>query len=179
MGVLSLLASLLIRNGLRVIIFVDSQQMAELIAKIGERFNLNLAVHRAGLNPEDRIEIEERLRKGKLEGVVATPTLELGIDVGYLDAVVMADSPPSYTKYLQRAGRAGRRNKIAYIFTLLGEDPIDTYYERRPNEFFSRELLPLTFDPENLEVAKIHAAAYVAEKKVIDINILPNLWKKQ
>ncbi|MEM0174128.1 MAG: DEAD/DEAH box helicase, partial [Sulfolobaceae archaeon] len=112
------LASVLIKKGLKVLVFVDSQQMAEVIAKIADKFNINLQVHRAGLLPEERIGVEEKLRRGEIDGVVATPTLELGIDIGYLDAVILADNPPSYTKYLQRAGRAGRRNNIAYIFTL-------------------------------------------------------------
>ncbi|MEM0374345.1 MAG: DEAD/DEAH box helicase, partial [Sulfolobales archaeon] len=172
------LASVLIKKGLKVLVFVDSQQMAEVIAKIADKFNINLQVHRAGLLPEERIGVEEKLRRGEIDGVVATPTLELGIDIGYLDAVILADNPPSYTKYLQRAGRAGRRNNIAYIFTLLGEDPIDQYYLRRPREFFNRELLPLTFDSENLEVAKIHAAAHVLERSKLNLQYLSETWKK-
>lgn len=152
--------------------------MAELVAKISDRFSINLAVHRAGLIAEERIKVEEKLRKGELDGVVATPTLELGIDIGSIDAVIMAENPPSYTKYIQRAGRAGRRNKIGLIFTILGDDPIDSYYLRHPNEFFNRQIQSITFDPTNLEVIKIHAAAYLVEKHRIFLGDLPYLWKK-
>ncbi|WP_338599426.1 DEAD/DEAH box helicase [Sulfolobus tengchongensis] len=172
------LSAVLVKNGLKVLVFTDSQQMAELVAKIADRFRLNLEVHRAGLVAEDRIKVEEKLRKGELDGVVATPTLELGIDIGSIDAVIMAENPPSYTKYVQRAGRAGRRNNAGLVFTILGDDPIDSYYLRHPEEFFSRKIQSLTFDPTNLEVIKVHAAAYLVEKYKVKIDTVPPLWKK-
>jgi len=172
------LAAILIKKGLKVLIFTDSQQMCELVAKISDKFGINLEVHRAGLNVEERIRTEEKLRSGKIDGVVATPTLELGLDIGAIDAVIMAENPPNFTKYLQRAGRAGRRNKVALIFTILGEDPIDSYYLRHPKEFFERQTNSLTFDRTNLEVIKIHAAAYLAEKFRVNLDRLPELWRR-
>lgn len=172
------LASYLMKKGLKVLIFVDSQQMAEVLGKIVKRFGFDIPIHRAGLNPEDRIKVEEDLKSGRVMGVVATPTLELGIDIGDLDAVIMAENPPSYTKYVQRAGRAGRRNKVGYIFTLLGDDPIDSYYNRKPEEFFNRKLVPLAFDTSNMEIIKVHTAAYIVEKGKVKISSLPKLWQK-
>ncbi|AAY79697.1 DEAD/DEAH box helicase [Sulfolobus acidocaldarius] len=174
------LTAFLVKEGYKVLTFVDSQQMAELIAKITARFGEeNIHVHRAGINKEDRLKVEESIKSGKIKGVIATPTLELGIDIGDLDVVIMAENPPNYTKYLQRAGRAGRRSKIGYIFTLLGEDPIDTYYLRKPTEFFNRKVLPLTFDVSNKEVVKIHAAAYLAEKGSLRLGrVIPKAWVK-
>ncbi len=172
------LASFIARRGLKVLVFVDSQQMAELTAKIARRFGVELEVHRAGIPPEERIGVEERLRRGEILGVVATPTLELGIDVGSIDAVVMAENPPSYAKYLQRAGRAGRRNRAGYVFTVLGDDPIDSYFLRKPEEFFNRKLSPLPFDTSNLEVIKVHAAAYLLEKGAEKLDSFPPLWRK-
>ena len=172
------LASYLMKKGLKTLIFVDSQQMAEVLGKIIKRFGFDIPVHRAGINPEERIKIEEDFKSGKVMGVVATPTLELGIDIGDLDAVIMAENPPSFSKYLQRAGRAGRRNKVGYIFTLLGDDPIDAYYNRKPEEFFNRKLTPLPFDITNKEVIKLHTAAYIVEKGKVKISDLPSLWAK-
>ncbi|MEM0279359.1 DEAD/DEAH box helicase [Metallosphaera sp.] len=174
----SYLAGLLVKEGLKTLVFVDSQQMAERLAKIAERFGANLAVHRAGILPKERMEVEEKLRNGELHGVVATPTLELGIDIGSLDVVVMAENPPSYPKYIQRAGRAGRRDKLGLIFTVLGDSPIDNYFLRRPSEFFSRKLTPITFDNSNMEVLKVHTAAFILEKLGVNMNTLPDLWRR-
>ncbi|MCI2415210.1 MAG: DEAD/DEAH box helicase [Candidatus Aramenus sp.] len=172
------LASFLVKKGMKVLVFADSQQMVELTAKIAQRFGVSLEVHRAGILPEERMKVEERLRRGEIPGVVATQTLELGIDVGSIDAVVMAENPPSYSKYLQRAGRAGRRNRTGYVFTVMGEDPIDSYFLRRPEEFFNRKLSPLPFDISNLEVVKVHALAYLLEKKAVKLDEFPELWRK-
>ncbi|MCG3109802.1 ATP-dependent DNA helicase [Metallosphaera sp. J1] len=172
------LAGLMVKEGLRILVFVDSQQMAERLAKMAERFGANLAVHRAGILASERVEVEEKLREGDLQGVVATPTLELGIDIGSLDAVIMSENPPSYPKYLQRAGRAGRRNRLGLVFTIMGDNPIDSYFLRKPHEFFNRKLTPITFDNTNLEVLKVHASAYVLEKYGVRRNELPSLWVK-
>ncbi|MEM4699775.1 MAG: DEAD/DEAH box helicase [Candidatus Nezhaarchaeales archaeon] len=166
----------LARLGLRVLCFVDSQQMAELLAKMAVREGLRAGVHRAGLPREDRARVEEGLRGGRLDCVVATPTLELGIDVGALDAVVMASPPPSYTKYLQRAGRAGRRREAGYVFTVLGDDPIDAYYESRPSEFFAQELTPPVFEPGNEEVLRIHVLALALQLGRLRARDLPEEW---
>lgn len=172
------LGAYLARKGLKSIIFTDSQQMAELTAKITERFHVKFEVHRAGTDKKYRVHVEEMLREGKIDGVVATPTLELGIDIGSIDCVIMSTDPPSFTKYVQRAGRAGRRNKVAFIFTILGDSPIESYYLRNPNEFFQRELLPIPFDPANLEVAKVHLLGLLLERKVLSEESLPDIWKK-
>ncbi len=165
--------------GLRVLVFTDSQQMAEVVARIARRsYGLPLEVHRAGLRPEERRRIEEGLRRGEVPGVAATPTLELGIDIGVLDAIVMAAPPPSYTKYLQRAGRAGRRGRPGIIVTLLGDDPIDTYYERRPAEFFERGLTPTLFEPDNEEILRIHAVAMLLERVWVLPDRLPERWRR-
>ncbi|MEZ0394581.1 MAG: DEAD/DEAH box helicase [Desulfurococcaceae archaeon] len=163
--------------GLKFIVFADSQQMAELVARIARgAYGLDVRVHRAGLLPEERAEVEEGLRAGKLQGVVATPTLELGIDIGALDAVVLASPPPSFSKYLQRAGRAGRRGRAGYVFTILADDPIDSYYARRPERYLRGELVPAAFEPWNEEVSKTHLLYYLLQSGGAAIDELTPQW---
>ena len=101
----SYLVSALVRSDLKVLAFTDSQQMAELVARIARRsFGVEVGVHRAGLPAEHRRRVERDFAEGRLRAVVATSTLELGIDIGDLDAVVMATLPKSFSSYLQRAG---------------------------------------------------------------------------
>ncbi len=159
------LIAALARAELRTLAFVDSQQMAEVLARIASRQGCEALVHRAGLQRSERERVEDALRRGSVEAVVSTPTLELGIDIGFLDAIVLAQPPPSYTKYLQRAGRAGRRNRPGYVFTVLGDDPIDAYYERNPKDFFEQELTPVVFEPKNEEILRVHVLARVAEAR--------------
>ncbi len=171
------IASMLAELGLRVLVFTDSQQMAEVIARIAKKgFNQEFLVHRAGLLPEERRAVELKLQRGEIAGVVSTPTLELGIDIGTLDAVVLATPPPSFSKYIQRAGRAGRRGRVGYIFMILGDDPIDAYYERNPRRYYEQEIPPVYIEPENEEVLRIHAIALLMQQGMVNKKMLPRLW---
>ncbi len=168
--VVSGVASILAEQGLRVLVFTDSQQMAEVVARIIRRsFGREFLVHRAGLPPDERRAVELKLSRGEVDGVVATPTLELGIDIGYLDAVVMASPPPSYAKYLQRGGRAGRRGRIGYVFMVLSEDPIDSYYERNPEEYYRQEIPPVYLEPGNEDVLRVHALALLLQQGMVSV----------
>lgn len=153
------LLKLLSREGLRTVVFADSHRAVELLSIEARRHGLRVRVHRAGLLPSERRRIEEALKRGELDAVAATPTLELGIDIGALDAVIMYGLPPTFSKYLQRAGRVGRRGGEAYVFTVLGNDPISAYYERHPREYFSQPPDPVYLDTRNEEVARIHLVA--------------------
>jgi DEAD/DEAH box helicase domain-containing protein len=164
----------LAREGFKVLGFVDSHQMAELVARIARKtMGVNVGVHRAGLEASYRRSVEDAFREGELPAVVATPTLELGIDIGDIDAVVMARLPRSYSSYLQRAGRAGRRDTVGLVVTILGEDPIESYFLSRPTEYFSQEVDPAYVEPSNIEVAKLHASALALQEGVVDPSGLP------
>lgn len=173
------LASVLAKHGLRFLVFTDSQQMAELVARIARKtYGIQIHVHRAGLPAETRRVVETRLREGLIDGVVATPTLELGIDIGYLDAVIMASPPPSYAKYLQRAGRAGRRGRKGYVFMVLSDDPIDAYYERNPERYYKQEIPPSYLEPMNEEVLKIHLVALLLQEGRLHVKTIPREWRR-
>ncbi|MET1160803.1 MAG: DEAD/DEAH box helicase [Thermoprotei archaeon] len=172
------LAAVLAKMGMKFLVFTDSQQMAELVARIAKKsYGVEVHVHRAGLPAEIRRSVESKLREGVIDGVVATPTLELGIDIGYLDAVVMASPPPSYAKYLQRAGRAGRRGRIGYVFMVLSDDPIDAYYERNPSRYYNQEIPPTHIEPLNEDVLKIHLVALLLQEGRLRLNTIPREWR--
>ncbi|RLG80618.1 MAG: DEAD/DEAH box helicase, partial [Thermoprotei archaeon] len=173
------LAAVLARKGYRFLVFTDSQQMAELVARMIRRsYGAEVYVHRAGLPAETRRAVESKLREGSIDGVVATPTLELGIDIGYLDAVVLASPPPSYAKYLQRAGRAGRRGRKGYVFMVLSDDPIDAYYERNPERYYRQEIPPSHLEPLNEEVLKIHLLALLLQQGKVKLSTIPRSWRR-
>ncbi len=153
------LLRLCFKLGLKTLVFVDSHRSAELLKLFAKRQRLEVELHRAGLRPEERERVEHNLRSGKLNAVIATPTLELGIDIGYLDAVILYNIPPTFSRYIQRTGRVGRRGQHAYVFTILGDDPISAFYERNPKYFFKRKVDPAYIDPLNEEVAKVHLLA--------------------
>ncbi len=166
--------AILAKRGLKVLGFVDSQQMTELIARIAAKsYGVRVGVHRAGLLPEDRRRVEEDFREGRINAVVATPTMELGIDLGDLDAVVMAHLPRSISSYIQRAGRAGRRDKPGLVVTLLGDDPIEAYFLQRPQELFKMPPDPGYIEPGNKEVARVHLAALLVQKGMVSVQELP------
>jgi DEAD/DEAH box helicase domain-containing protein len=159
------LSALCIEQGMKCIVFTDSHKYSELIFRAlkmagrGDR----VAVHRAGLDPEERRAVEEAFKRGDVDVVIATPTLELGVDIGDVDVAVLASIPPSYNRYLQRVGRVGRRGQTGYVIQILGNDPISQYYRNYPHEFFSRSPEPLGFERENENIASLHILAAAAD----------------
>ncbi|HDJ89081.1 MAG TPA: DEAD/DEAH box helicase [Thermoprotei archaeon] len=147
----------------KTILFADSHRVVEFLKRLGEKYGLRLYVHRAGLRPEERTEVEKRFREGEINTVVATPTLELGIDIGHVDTVILFNIPATFSKYIQRIGRGGRRGQKAYVFTILGNDPISSYYENHPEDFWKRGLEPLYIDINNIEIMATHLVAMVAD----------------
>ncbi len=160
------LIRLCIEQGKRCLAFADSHRLVEYVKRVLDRwgFGDQIMVHRAGLRPEVRREIEDRFRDGSLKALIATPTLEMGIDIGDVDVAIMSTIPPSYMKYLQRSGRVGRRGQTSYVIQVLGSDPISSYFERRPEEFYSREVEPLYVDVTNEDIARYHLLAMSLEK---------------
>ncbi|HYA18293.1 MAG TPA: DEAD/DEAH box helicase [Bryobacteraceae bacterium] len=112
--------------------------------------------YRGGYLPRERREIEKRLRSGEIRAVVATNALELGIDVGSLDAVVMAGYPGTIASTWQRAGRAGRRQTGSLAVMVASSAPIDQYVVEHPEYLFDRSPEHAYVNPDNLEILLNH-----------------------
>jgi len=112
--------------------------------------------YRGGYLPRERREIERHLRDGSIRAVVATNALELGIDIGSLDAVVMAGYPGTIASTWQRAGRAGRRKGTSATVLVASSAPLDQYIIEHPDYFFGRSPEHAYINPDNLEILLAH-----------------------
>jgi DEAD/DEAH box helicase domain-containing protein len=166
----------LVSRGSRTLLFAKSRKAAELIHKftadrLGDRSRLS--PYRAGYTPAQRREIEQRLGAGDLLGVSATNALELGIDVGLLDAVVSVGFPGTVSSLRQQWGRAGRRGH-GLAALVASEDALDQYFMREPQALLGRRVEAAILDHENHRVLDGHvrAAAFEAPLDETDTEIL-------
>ncbi|WP_304328679.1 DEAD/DEAH box helicase [Candidatus Culexarchaeum yellowstonense] len=154
--------SKLVKYGYKTIVFSNSHVEAEVVKQVLDDRNVKSYVHRAGLPKSYRVKVEEDFRSGRIMVVSATPTLELGIDVGDVDCVIT--SPIGLARFMHRIGRAGRRGQEAIaILMLRGGDPISAYYKRNPEKYFTY-LEPIYVEPRNLMVARNQLIAACMDK---------------
>jgi DEAD/DEAH box helicase domain-containing protein len=147
----------------RTIAFSGSHLGAELLAFYAARQGASIRVHRAGLSPSARAEVEEMFKSGRLSAISATPTLELGIDIGSVDAIVSNIVPVN--RLVQRIGRAARRGQQGYAFLALGNDPISQYYKSHPDDYLQDQELAYT-DPENPFVKEYQVLAMACDRPI-------------
>ena len=124
--------------------------------------------YRGGYLPRERREIERKLRDGDIRAVVATNALELGIDIGSLDAVVMAGYPGTIASSWQRAGRAGRRNGTSAAVLVASSAPLDQYIVEHPDYFFERSPEHAYINADNLEILLAHLKCAAFELPIRD-----------
>jgi DEAD/DEAH box helicase domain-containing protein len=154
-----LIASRLLKAGVKTIVFARSRVRTELIAQYirdslknfyTDNNGIRVESYRGGYLPNERRAIEKGLRDGTIQGVVSTNALELGIDIGGLDASVLAGFPGSIASSWQQAGRAGRRNTVSLSILVASSSPTDQFIIRHPEYFFSRSPESGHIDPGNL-----------------------------
>jgi DEAD/DEAH box helicase domain-containing protein len=147
----------LVSNDIRTLVFVRSRVGAEqvamtaaaLLAEVDPSLPGRVASYRGGYLPEERRDIEARLRRGDLLGLAATNALELGVDVSGLDAVVMAGYPGRRAALWQQVGRAGRGAGDALGVMVARDDPLDTYLVTHPDSLLGTPVEATVFDPGN------------------------------
>jgi DEAD/DEAH box helicase domain-containing protein len=153
----------LVRGGARTICFVKSRKGVELVAKIvADELGKDMpelaervAPYRAGYTPAQRRELEARLVSGDLLAVVTTDALELGIDIGALDAAVVVTFPGTVASLRQMWGRAGRRGRGLAVY-VAGEDALDQFFCRHPDEFLDRTVEAAIINHENEQIHDPH-----------------------
>jgi DEAD/DEAH box helicase domain-containing protein len=152
-----------LKHDLQTIVFANSRLHTEVLLTYLQQANPQLpgkpqTIHgyRGGYLPNERREIERGLRDGKIRGVVSTSALELGIDVGSLDTVVMAGYPGTIAATWQRAGRAGRRSGSSCAVFVASSAPLDQFIVRHPDYFFGNTPEHAFIQPDNLEILINH-----------------------
>ena len=124
--------------------------------------------YRGGYLPRERREIERKLRDGSIRAVVATNALELGVDIGSLDVVVMAGYPGAIASTWQRAGRAGRRQTISLAVLVASSAPVDQYIVEHPEYFFGQSPEHAHINADNLEILVAHMKCAAFELPIRD-----------
>jgi DEAD/DEAH box helicase domain-containing protein len=160
-----------VERDLQTLCFAPSRKSAEMIGSWARDDLVDpglVATYRAGYLAEERRGIERGLKEGRLRGVVTTNALELGIDVGGLDAVVIAGYPGSVSATWQQAGRAGRTGGPALAVLVANEGPLDQYFMRHPAAFFDRPHEHACLDPSNPAVLAGHLLCAAAELPLTD-----------
>ncbi len=189
---IGLLKAALARN-LRTIVYCRSRRMTELISlwALGSRgtktnqatsaqphepsghisghvsggspWQGKISAYRAGFLPEERRDIEQKMHSGELLAVISTSALELGIDIGSLDVCILVGYPGSIMATVQRGGRVGRAQQESAVVLVAGEDALDQYIVRHPQEFFTRPAEKAVINVHNPVILQKHLVCAAAE----------------
>ena len=175
----------LVRHEVSTIVFARSRKATELIFRwSSERLTpaqrSRVAAYRGGYLAQERRQIEEQLFGGNLTGIITTNALELGIDVGSLQAAILTTFPGTIASFRQQAGRAGRSEESSLVTLVAGEDALDQYFMAHPDELFERGPEAVVINPANPMVATAHAgcAAYELPLRLDDRSVLGDVMEE-
>jgi DEAD/DEAH box helicase domain-containing protein len=163
-----------IRENLQTLCFTGSRKMAELVTlwaredarHVSNRLAETISAYRAGYLPEERRALEHQLKTGVMKGIVSTNALELGIDIGSLDAVIISGYPGTMMSTRQQAGRAGRTGAESLAVLVAMANPLDQYFMNHPDRFFSRSHEHAIIDTSNPYIVSGHLLCAAAELPV-------------
>ena len=157
------ISAILLRNGLQIITFANARLVTEILVKyLKKDFEKKVSDqgkvrgYRGGYLPQKRREIERELRDGKIRAVVSTNALELGIDIGSLDAAVLASYPGTIASTWQRIGRAGRRAGKSMGVLVSSSSPVDQFIVNHPEYFTGKSPEMGRINPDNLAILIEH-----------------------
>jgi DEAD/DEAH box helicase domain-containing protein len=182
------LLTLNVLKNLQTLCFTTSRQMAELITrwtkeelrKRSAKLSNAVTAYRAGYLPQERRDIENRLKCKSLIGVVSTNALELGIDIGSLDSVIISGYPGTIISSWQQAGRAGRTNAESLVTLVAFQNPLDQYFMKHPQDFFGRPHEQAIIDLHNQYISLGHIMCAASELPLTDSDkqFFPELFSK-
>jgi len=164
-----------VRRNLQTLCFTISRKMAESIALQSKRklresekhLAHKVTVYRAGYLPGERRDIEDKLKKGILKGITSTNALELGINVGSLDVVIISGYPGTIISTWQQAGRAGRGRDESIAVLVAFQNPLDQYFIKHPQVFFDKSQEEAVVDLSNPYIVSGHLMCAAAELPVL------------
>ena len=156
-----------LKAGMKTIVFTKARKITELISmwihQARPEWASQIRSYRAGYLPEERREIEALLFKDELKAVISTSALEVGIDVGGLDACILVGYPGTMISTWQRSGRVGRGESPSVVFLIGMADAMDQYWMKHPARFFTMKPESLMVGFENENIAKNHLRCAAAE----------------
>ena len=190
------LVARLVRGGARTICFIKSRKGVEVLTRLVQDdlegadpssestddgaadLARLVAPYRGGYTPQQRRELEARLMRGELRAVITTDALELGIDIGELDAAVVVTFPGTVASLRQMWGRAGRRGRGLALY-VAGEDALDQFFCRHPDEFLQRPVEAAILDHESPQIYLAHmlCAAFEGPLGMEDADFLGPRWE--
>lgn len=154
-------------GGYKTIVFTKARKITELIYQWTVQAEPELAgrvaSYRAGFLATERRQIERDLFGGKIDGVVSTSALEMGVDIGGLDVCILVGYPGAMINLWQRAGRVGRGGSESLIILVAQPDPLDQHFVKHPNDLFDRGYEEAIVDPDNKEIVAAHMVCAAAE----------------
>jgi DEAD/DEAH box helicase domain-containing protein len=160
------LMATLVDLDIHTLTFCKSRRSAELVAGYSKGLSENpgaIRSYRSGYLVEERRQIEQALFSGELKGVAATTALELGIDVGGLDAVVMNGFPGTISSFWQQSGRAGRSGEESIAVFIGADDPLDQYYMNHPDIMLGKAHEVALVDTTNPNILEPHLGSAAFE----------------
>ena len=166
----------LVKERVQTIAFVRTRLMAELVfhharqdlGRVSDKLARSVHAYRGGYLPEERREIERKLATGEILGVSSTNALELGIDIGSLDASILVGYPGTIASTWQQAGRAGRTGEQSVVFFIAENSPIDQYLMAHDGYLFAQSPEQAVVDPDNPHIAIGHLKSAAFELPLSD-----------
>ncbi len=159
----------------QTLVFCQSRQSVESAVVRMREYGIQADGYRSGYLPKERRLIEQGLKDGSKQCVVATNALEIGMDIGGMDSVVSVGYPGSISAVMQRIGRAGRNHRNSSFYLIASQNPVDQYVMKHPDFISERKCEPVLIDPDNVMILFQHLQCALFESPFSEKEAFGNL----